>query len=91
MIPRHSVAVHIQELAVVWIAHPAVVLRRGGGVGHRGRGEARALHPRQGRRRGLEVVAGSHGEAAEDEAGVVQEQPVVELQTNDREDFSITF
>ena len=91
MIPRDSVAVHIQELAVVWIAHPAVVLRRGGGVGHRGRCEARTLHPRQGRRRGLEVVAGSHGEAAEDEAGVVQEQPVVELQTNDREDFSITF
>ena len=91
MIPRDSVAVHIQELAVVWIAHPAVVLRRGGGVDHRG--EARALHPRQGRRRGLEVVAGGHGEAAEDEAGVVQEQPVVELQTNDRdgEDFSITF
>ena len=47
-----------------------------GGVEDHGQGLALTVHPGQGGEYWLEVVTEGHGEAADDEAGVVEEQPV---------------
>ena len=81
IIPRHPVGVHVEELTIVGVTQPASVLCNVLRHVYRDHQPLRpgAVHPGQGRRHGLDEVAQAHGQAAEHQARVVEEQTVDRL------------
>ena len=81
IIPRHSVGVHVDNLTIVGITQPAPVLCHVLRHVYRDHQPIRpgAVHPGQGRRHGLEIVAQAHSQATEHQARVVEKQTVDRL------------
>ena len=81
IIPRHSVGVHVDNLTIVGITQPAPVLCHVLRHVYRDHQPVRpgAVHPGQGRRHGLEIVAQAHRQATEHQARVVEKQTVDRL------------
>ena len=82
--PGDTVAEHVEDLAVVGVTHPGGVLGHvchalpvcQGGVEEESHCLGLAVQSGHRGKHGLEVVTEGHGQPADDEARVVQEQPV---------------